>query len=163
MLSVNLLALSVGPPSCSHRKTMSPLVLPTSLRPTSLALLPSSTSSSPSSRASSLPAATTASSSSSLSLLTRERAHCHLKYIRALSASVILPGKRRVAMLIKPTDVEETAENDGEYYSDTDVGAFPFDTCWLDAKLQLKLEQKMRMKVPRGYGSGGKNLSAREE
>lgn len=85
----------------------------------------------------------------SVSLLTRERAHCRLKYIRALSASVISPGKRRVAMLIKPTDVEETAENDGEYYSDTDVGAFPFDTCWLDAKLQLKLEQKMRMKVPK--------------
>ncbi|KAI3421605.1 uncharacterized protein J3R85_012115, partial [Psidium guajava] len=84
-----------------------------------------------------------------LSLLNTEPTHCHLKYIRALSAGMISPAKRRVVMLIKPTDVEETAQDDGGYYSDADVGDFPFDSCWLDAKLQLKLEQKMRMKVPK--------------
>ncbi|KAF8007106.1 hypothetical protein BT93_K1188 [Corymbia citriodora subsp. variegata] len=120
---------------------------PTALKSTPLALLPSSTPSSPSSRASSLPA--TAASSSSLSFWTKEPTCCHLKYVRPLRAGMILPVKRRAVMLIKLTDVEETAQDDGEYYSDTDVGDFPFDTCWLDAKLQLKLEQKMRMKVPK--------------
>ncbi|KAK3405339.1 hypothetical protein EUGRSUZ_K01690 [Eucalyptus grandis] len=122
---------------------MSPLVSPTALKAAPLALLPSSTSSFSPSR----PAAIA--SSSWLSLWTKEPTHCHLKYIRTFSSSMILPAKRRAVMLIKLTDVEETAQNDGEYYSDSDIGDFPFDTCWLDAKLQLKLEQKMRMKVPK--------------
>ncbi|XP_030525819.1 50S ribosomal protein 5 alpha, chloroplastic-like [Rhodamnia argentea] len=119
----------------------------TSLKSTSLALLPSSTSSSPSSRASSLPATTPP--SSSLSLLNAEPSHCHLNYVRALGARMISPAKRRVVMLIKPTDVGETAQDDGEYCLDTDLDSLPFDTCWLEAKLQLKLDQKMRMKVPK--------------